>query len=39
MGLLGNTCDLNGDGKLNPIEVALEMVILDELTKEDDDED
>ena len=39
IGILGNICDLNNDGVLSPSEQALEFMILDDLSRDDESDD
>ena len=38
-GIFGDLFDLNGDGNLDCFEQGLEFMLLDELTKEDEEDD
>ena len=38
-GIFGDLFDLNGDGKMDAGEMALEFMVIDEITKGEDDVD
>ena len=38
-GIFGDLFDLNGDGKMDAGEMALEFMVIDEMTKGEDDVD